>query len=60
MFPAIMSWPITLAPMSEAIRRETHAKKTFIRKNINLGSHVRCKDSITIKKEQDVVWETEE
>ncbi len=53
MFPAIMPWPITLAPTNEAVRRENHAKKTFIRKKINRhypGGHERCKDSITIKK----------
>jgi hypothetical protein len=29
MFPALMGWPMTLAPMNEAVRRENHAKKTF-------------------------------
>ncbi len=53
MFPAIMPWPMTLTPMNEAVRRENHAEKTFIRKKNNrhdLGGHERCKDSITIKK----------
>jgi hypothetical protein len=53
MFPAIMPWPMTLAPTNEAVGRENHAEKTFIRKKINLHDlegHERCKDSITIKK----------
>jgi hypothetical protein len=51
MFPAIMPWPMTLAPMNEAFGCEKHAKKTLIRKKYHhdLGSHARCKDSITIK-----------
>jgi hypothetical protein len=58
MFPAIMPWPMTLAPTNEAVRRENHAKKTFVRKKINChdqGGHERCKDSITIKKASDFV-----
>jgi hypothetical protein len=35
MFPAIMPWPITLAPKNEAIRFEYRAKKTLIWKKIN-------------------------
>jgi hypothetical protein len=27
MFPAIMPWPITLAPTNEAVRRKNHAEK---------------------------------
>jgi hypothetical protein len=27
MFPAIMPWPMTLAPTNEAVRREHHAEK---------------------------------
>jgi hypothetical protein len=53
MLPIIMPWPMTLTPTTEAIRRENHAKKTFYKeKNYHhdLGGHVRCKDSITIKK----------
>jgi hypothetical protein len=34
MFPAIMSWPMTLAPTNESVRYENHAGKTFIRKKI--------------------------
>ena len=53
MFPTIMPWPMTLALMNEAIRRENCAeKKTLIRKQINRhnpGGYGRCKDSITIK-----------
>jgi hypothetical protein len=52
MFPAIMPWPMTLAPTNEAVRRGIHAKKNFIRKKNNRhdpGGHERCKDSITIK-----------
>ncbi len=32
MFPATMPWPMTLAPMNEAVRCENHAEKSFIRK----------------------------
>jgi hypothetical protein len=52
MFPAIMPWLMTLAPMNEAIRHENCVEKTLIRKKINHhnpGGHERCKDSITIK-----------
>ncbi len=48
-----MLWPMTLAPTNEAVRRENHAEKTFVRKEIiyhDPGGHERCKDSITIKK----------
>jgi hypothetical protein len=59
MFPAIMPWPITLAPTSEAVRRENCArKKTLIQKKNNRhspGVHERCKDSITIKEAYDFV-----
>jgi hypothetical protein len=27
MFPATMPWPMTLAPMNEAVRHENHAEK---------------------------------
>ncbi len=53
MFPAIMPWPMTLAPTNEAVRHENHVEKTFVRKKINPhdpGGHERCKDIITIKK----------
>jgi hypothetical protein len=53
MFPAIMPWPMTLAPTNEAVRRKNHAEKTFKKKKANHhnpGGHKRCKDSITIKK----------
>jgi hypothetical protein len=34
MFPAIMPWPMTLAPMNEAVRHENHAeKKLYKEKN---------------------------
>ncbi len=52
MFPARMPWPMALAPMNEAVRRENHAKKKIDRKKINRhdpGGHESCKDSITIK-----------
>ncbi len=58
MFPATMPWPMTLAPTNEAIRRENRPKKNLHEeKNYrnDLGGHVRCKDSITIKKAQDFV-----
>ena len=53
MFPAVMPWPMTLAPMNEAIRRENLAEKNLYKEKINRhnpGDHERCKDSITIKK----------
>ncbi len=34
MVPAIMPWPMTLAPTNEAIRRENCAKKTLIWKKL--------------------------
>ncbi len=33
MFPAIMPWPITLAPTNEAVRCENHAKKNLCKEN---------------------------
>ncbi len=36
MFPAIMPWPMTLAPTNEADRWEIHAEKTFIKKKITV------------------------
>jgi hypothetical protein len=36
MFPAIMPWPMTLAPTNEAIRRENHAEKTLIQKKLTV------------------------
>ncbi len=53
MFPATMPWPMTLALMNEAVRRENHAKKNLYKEIINRhnpGGHERCKDGITIKK----------
>ncbi len=53
MFPATMPWPMTLAPMNEAVRHENHAVKNLYKKKINLHNprgHERCKDSITINK----------
>ncbi len=51
MFPAIMSWSMTLAPTNKAIRHDNSAK-TNLNKEKNyrndLGGHARCKDSITI------------
>ena len=29
MFPAIMPWPMTFAPMNEAVRHENHAEKNL-------------------------------
>jgi hypothetical protein len=34
MFPAIMPWLMTLAPMNEAIGRENHTEKPLARKKI--------------------------
>jgi hypothetical protein len=58
MFPAIMPWPMTLAPTNEAVRCENHAKKNLYKEKINRhdpGGHERCKDSITIKKAYNFV-----
>jgi hypothetical protein len=47
-----MPWPMTLAPMDEAVRCVNRVEKTLTRKKNNchnLGGHERCKDSITIK-----------
>ncbi len=52
MFPALMPWPMALAPMNEAVRYENHEKNTLDKEKNNqhdLGGHERCKDSITIK-----------
>jgi hypothetical protein len=32
-FLATMPWPMTLAPMNEAVRRENHAKKNLCKEN---------------------------
>jgi hypothetical protein len=58
MFPAIMPWPMTLAPTNEAIRHDNRAKTNLdAEKNNrhNPGGHGRCKDSITIKEDYDFV-----
>jgi hypothetical protein len=52
MFPTIFSWPMTLTPTNEAIRRENCAKKDLDTEKNNHhdpGGHGRCKDSITFK-----------
>ncbi len=36
MFPAIMPWPITLAPTNEAIRRENCAENNLDTKKITI------------------------
>jgi hypothetical protein len=33
MFPAIMPWPMTLAPTNEAVRRENHAETNLYKEN---------------------------
>jgi hypothetical protein len=58
MFPAIMPWPMTLAPTNEAIRGENFAQKNLNKEkkyHYDLGGHARCKDSITVEKAQDFV-----
>jgi hypothetical protein len=53
MFSAIMPWPMTLAPTNEAIRRENRAEKNLNKGEKyrhDLGGHLRCKQSTTIKK----------
>ncbi len=52
MFPALMPWPMTLAPTNEAVRYEIHAKTNLDMDKINHQDprgRERCKDSITIK-----------
>ncbi len=52
MFPAMVPWPMTLAPMNEAVRSENCAKKNLDMEKMNRhnpGGHERCTDSITIK-----------
>ena len=44
MFPAIMPWPMTLAPTNEAIRRKNCAKKTLVRKKITVTTQGVMKD----------------
>jgi hypothetical protein len=54
-FPTIMPWLMTLAPMNEAIGCETMQKKSLSKEifhRYDPGGHARCKDSITIKKAQ--------
>jgi hypothetical protein len=36
MFPAIMPWPMTLAPTNEAVRCKNHAEKTIERKKLTI------------------------
>jgi hypothetical protein len=44
MFPAIMPWPMTLAPTDEAVRGENHAEKIFVRKKITVTIREAMKD----------------
>jgi hypothetical protein len=37
MFPAIMPWPMTLAPTNEAIRCENHAEKNLDTKKTTIA-----------------------
>ena len=58
MFLDIRPWPMALIPTNEAVRRDNHAEKTFVRKKNNRhdpGGHERCKDSITVKNAYDFV-----
>jgi hypothetical protein len=53
-----MPLPMTLATTNEAIRGKNHVEKNLYKEKSyrrDLGGHVRCKDSITIKKAQDCV-----
>jgi hypothetical protein len=53
MFPAIVPWPMTLAPTNETVRHENHAEKNLYKKKNNRqdpGGHERCKDGITFNK----------
>ncbi len=53
-----MPWPMTHAPTNEAIGNQNHAEKYLDKEKKychDLDGHVRCTDSITIKKVQDFV-----
>ncbi len=52
-----MPWPMTLAPMNEAVRCENCEKNVDMEKinRHNPGGQERWKDSITIKEVQDFV-----
>ncbi len=39
-----MPWPMTLAPTNEAVRRENHAEKLFIRKKLTVTIREVMKD----------------
>jgi hypothetical protein len=44
MFPAIMPWPMTLTPTNEAVRRQNHVEKTFLRKKLTVTIREVMKD----------------
>ncbi len=49
---------MTLAHMNEAVRRNNHVEKSFVKNKINRhdpGGHERCEDSITLKYVYDFV-----
>jgi hypothetical protein len=48
MFPAIRPWPMTLAPTNEAVRRDNHAEKTFVRKKLTVTIWEVMKDVRTV------------
>ncbi len=61
MFPTILPWPMTFAPMNEAISCDNHAEKIVIgggNYQHDPRGHVRCKDSILINNRK-VLWEKE-
>jgi hypothetical protein len=44
MFPAIMPWPMTLAPTNEANRHENHGENNFIQKKLTITIREVIKD----------------
>jgi hypothetical protein len=50
MFPTIMPWPMTLAPMNKAVRRENHAEKNLYKeKKITITIREVMKDVRIVK-----------
>ena len=48
MFPAVRPWLMTLAPTNEAVRRDNHAEKTFVRKKLTVTIWEVMKDVRTV------------
>jgi hypothetical protein len=61
MYPATMPWPMTLDPTNEAVRRENHAEKTFIRTKLTVTIQEVMKDVriVLLSKKQTILQEWE-